>query len=325
MNNKKILIFGGSGFIGSLLTKNLLNEGHQICIICTNKKKALAKIGSYKNLEIKVIDIFEDKELKKIVKNYDVIINLIGKLFEVKKGDFSKFHHQFPRLLSKIVSDKQHLIHVSALGIDKSSKTSIYAKTKLDGEEEIIKNAKNYNIIKPSIVFGESDNFFNLFAKIAKISPFLPLIGGGRAKFAPIYVYDLIKSIIFLINNNQKYKNKIFESYGPDISTFKELIKFILKTTKRKRFLLHLPFAVAKIQAGLINLFKIYLLTSDQVELLKYNNIASNKYDNVDKLIGDLKSYRNIVPKYLIKKNYVFTYNLNKSFNNWKKINPTDW
>ena len=177
---KKILIFGGSGFIGSSLTKAFLKENYEVCVICTNREKALAEIGNSKNLEIKTVDIFEDKELKKIVKNYDVVINLIGKLFEAKKGDFAKFHHEFPKDLSQSISSKQHLIHVSALGIEKSSKTSIYAKTKLDGQEAVIKNCKNYNIIKPSIVFGNHDNFFNLFAKIAKISPFLPLIGGGK-------------------------------------------------------------------------------------------------------------------------------------------------
>jgi nucleoside-diphosphate-sugar epimerase len=297
--NKKILIFGGSGFIGSSLTKALLEKGNKVCVICTDKQKALTKIGKSKNLELKDIDIFEDKELKKLVKNYDLIINLIGKLFEAKKGDFNKFHYQFPNLLSKIVSDQQHLIHISALGIENSSKTSTYAKTKLEGEESIIKNSTNYNIIRPSIVFGENDNFFNLFSKMAKISPFLPLIGGGKAKFSPIYVEDLVKAIVFLAEDNKNHKNKIFESYGPVTSTFKELMQFILQTTNKKRLLLNLPFFVAKTQATLMNLLKVYLLTSDQVELLKYNNIASNKYDNIDKIIGSLKHYEEITPNYL--------------------------
>lgn len=228
------------------------------------------------------------------MKDYDVIINLIGKLFEAKKG----FLHEFPRLLSQAISSKQHLIHISALGIEKSSEMSIYAKTKLDGQKAIIKNCKNYNIIKPSIVF-ENDNFFNLFAKMAKISPFLPIIGGGKAKFSPVYVEDLAKSIVFLAEDNKKYQNQIFESYGPNTSSFKELMQFILKTAGRKRLLINLPFTLAKLQANLINLFKIYLLTPDQVELLKYDNIASHEYDNIDKIIGNLKSYEEIVPKYL--------------------------
>ncbi|MDA9817653.1 sugar nucleotide-binding protein [Flavobacteriaceae bacterium] len=257
------------------------------------------KFSTIKDLQIQTIDIFNENVVKNLVKDYDVIINLIGKLFEAKKGDFSKFHHKFPECLSKTISDKQHLIHVSALGIEDSCKTSIYAQTKLDGQKAIIKNSKNYNIMKPSIVFGKNDNFFNLFAKISKTSPFLPLIGGGKAKFAPIYVEDLAKSIVLLAEDGKKYKNKIFESYGHDSSSFKELMQFIIKTTGRKRFLIKLPFFIAKIQARLLNLFKIYLLTSDQVELLKYDNIASNKHDNIDKIIGNLKSFKKIVPKYL--------------------------
>jgi nucleoside-diphosphate-sugar epimerase len=297
---KKILIFGGSGFIGSSLVKQFLEQKQQVCVICSNKAKAIDKLGNnLLGLEIKVIDIFNEDEIVNLVKDYDVIINLIGKLFEVKKGDFFKFHHEFPKLLSQSISNTQHLIHISALGVEKSSITSIYAKTKLAGQEAVIKNCKNYNIIKPSIVFGDHDNFFNLFSKIAKISPFLPLIGGGKAKFSPIYVEDLAKSIVFLTENNKKYQNQIFESHGPDTSSFKELMQFILKIKGRKRLLINLPFPLAKLQANLINLFKIYLLTPDQVELLKYDNIASHEYNNIDRIIGNLKPYTEIVPKYL--------------------------
>lgn len=126
---------------------------------------------------------------------------------------------------------------------------------------------------------------------MAKIFPFLPLIGGGKAKFSPAYVEDLAKSIVFLTEDNKKYKKQTFESHGPSKSSFKELMQFILKTAGRKRLLIHLPFVIAKIQANLINFLKIYLLTPDQVELLKYNNIAGNEYDNIDKIIGNLNSY----------------------------------
>jgi uncharacterized protein YbjT (DUF2867 family) len=259
----------------------------------------LDKIVTIKGLQVKTIDIFNENAVRNLAKDYDVIINLIGKLFEAQKGDFYKFHHKFPEILLKTMSDKQRLIHVSALGIEESCKTSIYAQTKLDGQNEVIKISKNYNIIKPSIVFGDCDNFFNLFAKMSKTSPFLPFIGGGKAKFAPIYVGDLVESIVLLAEDSKKYKNKIFESYGPDVSSFKELMQFIIKTTGRKRFLITLPFSIAKIQAKSLNFFKIYLLTPDQVELLKYDNIASNKYDNIDKIIGNLKSFKQIVPEYL--------------------------
>ncbi len=149
--------------------------------------------------------------MKDQIKEYDVIINLIGKLFEKKKGDFDKFHHQFPKLLSKNIDKNQLFIHISALGVEKSFKSSLYAKSKLEGEQQIVKNLENnYVIIKPSIIFGENDNFFNLFAQMSKFSPILPLIGGGEAKFAPIYVKDLTASILAIINNKKQYQDNIF-------------------------------------------------------------------------------------------------------------------
>ncbi|MBL6664557.1 MAG: complex I NDUFA9 subunit family protein [Rickettsiales bacterium] len=297
--SKKILIFGGSGFIGSDLTTLLLKEKNNVCIVCRDTDKAKKIFGENKNLEIKNIDIFNKEELEDLSKNYDVIINLIGKLFESKKGDFKKFHHDFPKLLTQTISKSQHLIHISALGIENSSATSLYAKTKLDGEKAIISNCKNYNIIKPSIVFGAKDNFFNQFANMAKISPFLPAIGGGKTKFAPVYVADLNQAILELINNPQRYQNQIFESYGPLVSSFKELLEFILKTTHKKRLLLPIPFFAAKIQAKFLNLLRIFLLTSDQVELLKYDNISQNNHNNIDILINQLGNYRKIAPTYL--------------------------
>ena len=297
--SKKILIFGGSGFIGSALTQLLLSKNFHVCVICTNHTKAAENLSKNDNLTIQTIDIFNPKKLQELVKNHDIIINLIGKLFESQKGDFQKFHHKFAKTLSEITTPTQHLIHLSALGIENSSATSLYAKTKLDGERAIIKNCSNYNIIKPSIVFGKHDNFFNQFANMAKISPFLPAIGGGKTKFAPIHVDDINTAILTLINDPKAHSNKIFEAHGPVISTFKELLQFILTTTKKRRILLPLPFFAAKIQAYLLNLCRIFLLTPDQVRLLKYDNISHHKHDNIDKLIGELGNYKEITPNYL--------------------------
>ena len=262
---------------------------------------ALASIGKRKNFQTQSIDVFNEAEVRKVIKKSDVIVNLIGKLFESQRDDFINYHYIFPEMLSKIVPSRKQLIHISALGVEKSAQTSVYAATKLEGQNTVIKNSKNYNILKPSLVFGEKDNFFNQFARMVKTSPCIPLIGGGKTKFAPIYIKDLVNSIVFLIEHNKKYKNRIFEAHGPKKLSFKQLIQFIVKTLHKKRLLITLPFPLAKLLARFMNLFKIYRLTPDQVELLKYNNICSKNYDNIDVLIGKLADYKKIVPKYLLK------------------------
>ncbi len=293
---KRILIFGGSGFIGCELVYLLLKNNFLVTVVCSNLTKAQKCLPKNPNLTIKVIDIFHMSSLKAAIENSDFIVNLIGKLYEVKKNDFYQFHTHFPSLLASVVKENQRLIHISALGIELSCKTSIYAKTKLDGEMQICQNSKNYSIIRPSVVFGNRDNFFNLFSRMSKFSPFLPLIGGGKTEFMPIYVGDLVNAIFAIIKNQNLCHNNIMEAAGPDLASFKSIIEFILNTKQRKRILINLPFAIAKLEARLINLFKIMLLTCDQVELLKYNNKRSDKYDNIDTIIGNLTSYKTIKP-----------------------------
>lgn len=298
MDKKRVIIFGGSGFIGSELSKSLI-ESHEVCVACTNPKRAEKNIGLHENLTISTPDITSKDELEALVKDCDIVINLIGKLFESRKGDFDKFHHQFPKLLSQVVDSSKLLIHVSSLGVENSSATSLYASTKLKGEEAIRENSENYNIIKPSVVFGKRDNFFNLFARMSKLSPFLPLIGGGGARFAPVYVQDVVGSIVAIIHDPAKYKNQTFEAFGPIESSFKEVMEFILATKSRKRLLLNLPYKLATVQAKVMNAVKIYALTADQVELLKYDNIATGLHESIETLGVNLKSYTDIVPAYI--------------------------
>ena len=292
----KVIIFGGTGFIGKVLCDILKQNNINASIVCSGSN-GLSKV--FENGIIKYsINICNKNELKTIVQKYDIAINLIGKLYEKNENEFEKFHHQFPSVLSSTLTENQKLIHISALGIENSCTVSKYAKTKLLGEEAVKRNSKNYAIIRPSIVFGECDNFFNMFAKMAKFSPFLPLIGGGNTQFAPIYVQDLCLAILKIMQSPE-IKNTTFEAFGQETSTFKEILEFILQTTKRKRLLLNIPFSVAKIQAKTMNAFKIYTLTPDQIALLHHNNIPSKKHPSIKQLIGELKNYKEIVPKYL--------------------------
>jgi uncharacterized protein YbjT (DUF2867 family) len=290
-----VIVFGGSGFVGRNVVEELCKNGITVKVVCSNIKKAYKIFGD--SVNITAFDIFNTEVLQNETKGYDVAINLIGKLYEKNTGYFQKFHVEFPLMLAQ--NFHGHIIHISACGIKLSSQTTIYGKTKFDGERVIEENAKSYNIIAPSVIFGEDDGFFNLFAMFSKFSPFLPLIGKGNTLFQPVFVGDVAKAIVFLVQNYQQYVNRNYIACGNDVISFKEVLRFILKVMHRKRLLINLPFVIAKYYARLMNFFGVYLLTADQVETLKYNNIQTKEDVNIDTLIGNLQSYGEIVPQYL--------------------------
>ena len=290
---QKIILFGGSGFIGKALTHALLNAGYHTTVICQQVEKAQRKLPNSPLLTIKHIDITDKATLASTIASFPIVINLIGKLYEQQSGDFARYHTQFPKLLAESIPENTHLIHISSLGIERACQDSLYAKTKLAGENAIKERCKQYSIIRPSVVFGPEDQFFNLFATISKISPCIPLIGGGHTKFSPVYVGDLVNGILALIE--QGHTNTTYAAVGPDVSTFKELMVFMLKTRGAKRLLIPVPFALATSKAYIMNMLGIYLLTPDQVALLRHDNVNDANLPSLDACT----SYQEIVPQYL--------------------------
>jgi NADH dehydrogenase len=175
---------------------------------------------------------------------------------------------------SCIKKNIQKLIHISAIGVNKS-KTSKYAITKLKAEKNI-KKVQNSIIIRPSIVYGYEDKFLNFFANYARFSPFLPLIGGGKTQFQPILVSDLVQIITGCINK-QFQSGQIIEAGGPDTLSFKEILTFILNELKLKRYFINLPFNLASKLAFFLERLPVQLITRDQVEMLKTDNIVNKK------------------------------------------------
>jgi nucleoside-diphosphate-sugar epimerase len=294
-----LVIFGGSGFIGKPLTEQLLAKGYTVTVICQDRKRAVEAIGRHPQLQISCMDIFNQRQLSTVIQRADVVINAIGKLYEESPGDFQRYHVDFVALLLKVLSPMQRLIHLSALGIEQAQASSQYAKTKVAAEMLIREQAKRYHIIQPSVVFGKEDNFFNQFNNLARYLPALPLIGGGHTLFCPVYVYDVVEAIIVLIE--QVPTNATYAACGPETASFKKILHYILNITARKRFLIPLPFAVARIQAYLMNGVGIYLLTPDQVALLQYDNTNQAQHPNIDMLIPMMHPYKAIVPSYIKK------------------------
>ena len=191
----------------------------------------------------------------------------------------------------------KNLIHISALGV-KENHVSKYMQSKLQGEKNIQKNFRKSVILRPSVCFGAEDKFFNTFATIAQFSPFIPLIGGGKTKFSPIYVDDVAKAIIKTLDLNNS-ETKIFELGGPNNYSFKELMEILLIEIKKRRFLLPIPFGMAKFQSYFLQHMPNPLLTPDQVEMLKYNNVVSGNYPILKDLGITGTTIQNILPKYI--------------------------
>ena len=302
MTNKIIAVIGGFGFIGKALLPKLLSKNYKVKIVsrsCHNLDQQFYQRSNA--VEFVSCDISDITSLSKVITGCYGVINLVGLLFEQRPGDFIKIHAEAAKHLAILVKQLkiEKLIHISALGIDRAL-TSKYAQTKLAGESALSQNFEQATIVRPSIVFGAEDNFFNQFARMAKLSPFLPLIGGGDTKFQPIYVNDLADALVKILDDNQ-FCGKTFELTGPQIITFKEIIKFILKTIDKKRVLLPIPFELAKILGKLANFLPTPPLTSDQVELLKYDNINSNNYLTLNDLNIVPNFVEEIVPPYLQK------------------------
>ena len=301
-NNQKIIaIFGAGGFLGKHLMRQLTKLDYRVKVATRNPylKGYLKPLGNPGQIELFKTNIFNPEDIKQVLKNCDLAINLVGILYETKKQKFSQVHAEFPYLLSNLCNEigVKNLVHISALGV-RESHISKYMQSKLEGEKNIQKVFKPSVILRPSLVFGPEDKFFNVFASIAQFSPALPLIGGGKTKFSPIYVGDVAKAIVKTLKLENS-KPKIYELGGPKNYSFKELMEILLEEIKKKRFLIPIPFSVAKLQSYFLQMMPNPLLTSDQVDMLKYNNIVSGEYPTLEDLGIRGKTIQSILPKYI--------------------------
>ena len=301
-NNQKIIaIFGAGGFLGKHLMRQLTKLDYRVKVATRNPylKGYLKPLGNPGQIELFKTNIFNPEDIKQVLKNCDLAINLVGILYETKKQKFSQVHAEFPYLLSNLCNEigVKNLVHISALGV-REGHISKYMQSKLEGEKNIQKVFKPSVILRPSLVFGPEDKFFNVFASIAQFSPALPLIGGGKTKFSPIYVGDVAKAIVKTLKLENS-KPKIYELGGPKNYSFKELMEILLEEIKKKRFLIPIPFSVAKLQSYFLQMMPNPLLTSDQVDMLKYNNIVSGEYPTLEDLGIRGKTIQSILPKYI--------------------------
>ena len=280
MKNQICTILGGGGFIGRYLVRNLTKKNYR-CIVSTRKafEKGYLKTQATPGA-IELIDWNPNNfsELKEAIKNSDIVINLIGILYETRKQKFYNIHSNIPEAIAKTCSesDVKKFIHVSAIGANENSK-SLYQKSKRLGEVKALNNFKNTIIVRPSVVCGTEDNFTNLFSKLS-ILPVIPIVGINY-KFQPILVDDVANAIVQAIETKDN-EEKIYEIGGPKVISFGDMVKSILKTIKKKRFVVPMPMPIAKIQSTITDLLPIPpILTKDQCEILsEADNVVSNNY-----------------------------------------------
>ena len=302
MKAKNCLIFGGSGQIGRNLIRKLTKNNYKVTVVTRNIHQKSYKIKTQANagyIDIVEASIFDESKIRKLFKKADICINLIGILFEKKKGNsFKNIHSIFPSILAKLSKEYnlKHFIHISALGINEA-KDSSYAKSKLEGESNIFKNFPLATVLRPSIVYSSDDNFTTNFMTLLNRLPFFPIYYNGETKFSPIHCSDITNVIFDVISKN--IYSKIIECVGPEIITFRQIIEKLLRSTGKKRFLIPFPIKIAELSAAFFELMPSPLLTRDQLRLLKYDNIKSGKYKtNFDIGTPSLRYFDEEIKKY---------------------------
>jgi len=279
-------ILGGGGFIAKYCVRILAKKNFR-CIIPTRNAfqkgylKTQAPPGAIEFIKWNPNDF---SEIREAINNSDIVINLIGILFETRKQKFSKIHIDLPDLISKFCAESKvkKFIHVSAIGANAESE-SVYQQSRFQGEVKALNNFKNTVIIRPSVVCGTEDNFTNLFSKLSFL-PVIPVVGINY-KFQPILVTDVADSIIKVIETKNN-EGKIYEIGGPKIISFGDMVKSILHTINKKRFVVEMPMPLAKIQSDILSLLPIApILTRDQCKILsEADNVVSKKYSTLEDL-----------------------------------------
>lgn len=276
-SSKLVTIFGGSGFLGRHITRALARQGHRIRVAVRRPDLAghVQPLGTPGQIMPVQANLRYPESVEAACDGADVVINLVGVLYSSGGQSFSALHANGARVVARAAKNAgaTQLIQMSAIGADEES-ASEYARTKAQGEVAARDEFPGATIIRPSIVFGPEDNFFNLFAGMARFSPALPLIGGGETRFQPVFVGDVAAAVARLVATGEG-GGKTFEFGGPAQHTFRELLAYVLEVTGRKRLLVPVPFPVARIMGTVFGLLPNPLLTADQVELLKTDNVVS--------------------------------------------------
>jgi len=281
LNGKLVTVFGGSGFLGRYVVRSLAKRGWRVRAAVRHPDLAgqlipYGAVGQIQAVQANLRPEFR-WSVDRALEHADAAVNLVGILAEGGKQTFQSVQAEGAGIVADGVRSAgiTRFVHVSALGADAQSR-SVYAQTKAAGEAAVLAAVPSAVVVRPSVVFGQDDAFFNKFASMATISPFLPLVGGGRTLFQPVYVVDVAEAIANAIEGGAT-PGATYELGGPEVLSLRQILELVLAETGRSRLLLPLPFGLARLQAKLLQLLPKPILTEDQVELLKANSIVTDE------------------------------------------------
>ncbi|HEX2146788.1 MAG TPA: complex I NDUFA9 subunit family protein [Pseudorhizobium sp.] len=302
-----VTVFGGSGFVGRHVVRTLVKRGYRIRVAVRRPDLAgfLLPYGYVGQISLVQANLRYRYSVDHAVQGASMVVNCVGILFESGRNSFNAVQDFGARAVAEATrAAGAKLVHISAIGADENS-TSSYALSKGRAERSILSNVPDAVILRPSIVFGPEDSFFNKFAGMAKMLPALPLIGDGKTKFQPVYVEDVAQAVALGVDGVIP-GGRIYELGGPEVLTFRDILEFVLRTTNRKRSLVSLPFGIASLLGSVASLVPFIKppLTSDQVELLKRDNVVSEEAIKEGRTLEGIgispTLLSSVVPSYLV-------------------------
>ena len=301
LSQKTIAVIGGTGFVGRAIVEKLAATGARILILARNteRAKSLKVFGAVGQISAVAGNALNDDDLAAIIEPADMVVNLIGILAPSGRQKFETLQAELPGRIGKMAALKgvKNIVHISAIGASLKS-PSLYARTKAEGERALLRQFPSAIVLRPSVIFGPGDGLFARFGQMAMLAPALPLVGGGRNRMQPVYVGDVADSVVAALTGKATH-SQIYQLGGPHIYSFAELMRFILKATERRRMLVSVPFSVMAIPAFFAGLLPNPPVTSDQLKLLKTDNICAKSAPGLAELGITPTAIEAIVPEYL--------------------------
>lgn len=307
--SKLVTIFGGSGFVGRYISRRMANEGWrvQVAVRRPNEAMFVKPYGVVGQVEPVLCNIRDDASVAAVMQGADVVVNCVGVLNELGKNEFDAVQAEGAERIARIAAEQgiARMVHISAIGADADS-NSEYSRTKAQGEAGVLSHMPDAVILRPSVIFGTEDQFFNRFASMTRMGPFLPLVG-AETKFQPVYVDDVAKAAVQGVLGQADAG--IYELGGPEVKTFRALMQQMLDVINRRRVIIGIPFWAAGIMAGVLDILKFvsfqlfpnHILTRDQLKNLRRDNVVSDGAKSFADLGIEPATLESILPDYLWK------------------------